>query len=349
MPRDEKPSDTEKGKLQIQYFLIQVSKYGSESILRDSFYQHENWMDTHHDADHGNVRIGDILIIYFASNSIKFPQQIKKVYRVSSVSENNRRFYISEIKELNGITLQLIKSSIQYGKIRNEIFNKVGQQGFNIIKIEKSDFDRILFLDKINSSADTGDTSNIDQDEFDDSSLVIPERSINLEQLIECHDYKRDLTKEENILKQRVIFISQFSISKIQQMGIDEYVVGKLDLITGLPRKSTFCYNLERGLLSDYGGISGTPADKFGIYYDRNNQRYIFDNSKYTSPQEAFIALREDILSIIETGRQFHLTKNLNVLKSLDHKFNLHRHIVAKTHFFTFISFIFKSTITILF
>jgi len=46
-------------------------------------------MDTHHDADHGNVRIGDILIIYFASNSIKFPQQIKKVYRVSSVSENN--------------------------------------------------------------------------------------------------------------------------------------------------------------------------------------------------------------------------------------------------------------------
>ena len=79
MPRDEKPSDTEKGKLQIQYFLIQVSKCGSESILRDGFYQHENWMDTHHDADYGNVRIGDILIIYFASNSIKFPQQIKKV------------------------------------------------------------------------------------------------------------------------------------------------------------------------------------------------------------------------------------------------------------------------------
>jgi hypothetical protein len=49
-----------------------------------------------------------------------------------------------------------------------------------------------------------------------------------------------------------------------------------------------------------------------------NNQRYIFDNSKYTSPQEAFIALREDILSIIETGGQFHLTKNLNILKSLD-------------------------------
>jgi len=89
LPRDEKPSDTEKGKLQIQYFLIQVSKCGSESILRDGFYQHENWMDTHHDADYGNVRIGDILIIYFASNSIKFPQQIKKVYRVSSVSENN--------------------------------------------------------------------------------------------------------------------------------------------------------------------------------------------------------------------------------------------------------------------
>ncbi|HEY6166233.1 MAG TPA: hypothetical protein VIW25_15130 [Nitrososphaeraceae archaeon] len=88
MPRDETVR-YRKRQTSDQYFLIQVSKYGSESILRDGFYQHENWMDTHHDADHGNVRIGDILIIYFASNSIKFPQQIKKVYRVSSVSENN--------------------------------------------------------------------------------------------------------------------------------------------------------------------------------------------------------------------------------------------------------------------
>ena len=91
------------------------------------------------------VKAGDILVVYFASNSIEFERQIGKLYRVDSVSDDNVRFNVSEIKELSGITFEVIKDAIQNGKIRNEVFNKVGQQGFNIIEIEKSDFDRAFF------------------------------------------------------------------------------------------------------------------------------------------------------------------------------------------------------------
>lgn len=68
------------------------------------------------------------------------------------MSNNNTAFNVSEIKELNGIALEQIKSSIQNGEIRKEVFNKIGQQGFNIIKMEKSDYDQLLPLDNIPSS-----------------------------------------------------------------------------------------------------------------------------------------------------------------------------------------------------
>jgi hypothetical protein len=56
----------------IQYFLIQVSEFGSKNLVENSFYQHVNWKDTPRDIDHGKVNKGDILLIYFARNSIKY-------------------------------------------------------------------------------------------------------------------------------------------------------------------------------------------------------------------------------------------------------------------------------------
>ena len=132
--------------------MIQVNKIGSENLLKNGVYKHENWMDTPRDSAHGNVRIGDILVIYFGTNSIGFQKQVKKIYRVNSVSNNNTTFNISEIKELNGISLERIKASIQHVD-KKEVFNRIGQQGFNIVKMEKADYDQLLSLDNTLSSA----------------------------------------------------------------------------------------------------------------------------------------------------------------------------------------------------
>lgn len=78
---------------------------------------------------------------------------------------------------------------------------------------------------------------------------------LNVEKLVERFEGSIDKAKEEDIQSKGVEFTSSFSISKIQEMDIDEYVIGKPDPDTGLSRKSTFCYHLEIGLLSDFGGI----------------------------------------------------------------------------------------------
>ena len=53
---------------QIQYFLVQVSKLGSD-ILKNSIYRHSEWDKTPRDKDHGRVRKGDLLLVYFARRS----------------------------------------------------------------------------------------------------------------------------------------------------------------------------------------------------------------------------------------------------------------------------------------
>jgi len=134
---------------QIQYFLVQVNELGSKNILNNNFYEHPNWNQTPRDKDHGLVQSGDLLVVYFASKSIQYKKQLKKIYRVINVSENQVNFQLSEEMELNGLDLNTIKQAIKTGELLN-IFNKISQQGFNIIKIDKSDYDSIIFLDKIN-------------------------------------------------------------------------------------------------------------------------------------------------------------------------------------------------------
>jgi hypothetical protein len=68
------------------------------------------------------------------------------------VSKNNTTFHVSEVRDLNCISLEPIKESINNGNIRKEVFNKISQQGFNIAKIQKSTYDQLLSLDNISSS-----------------------------------------------------------------------------------------------------------------------------------------------------------------------------------------------------
>lgn len=130
-----------------QYFLVQVSKPGAENILNNSIYTHYDWDKTPRDSDHGEVRKGDHLLVYFARQSPKYKMELKKIYRVNSVSDRSSKFTLSEERELNGLSLNDIENAISDNKLRGEIFEKISQQGFNIKKIEKTDYDAVLALD----------------------------------------------------------------------------------------------------------------------------------------------------------------------------------------------------------
>ena len=130
-----------------RYFLVQVTKEGSENILKNNRYQHSDWERYSKDHDHGKVKNGDILLLYFASGSILYKKHLKKIYKVNNVLENNSIFYLSEEIDLNGIPLDTINNSIKEG-VLEDVFKKISQQGFNITKINKSDYDSIILLDK---------------------------------------------------------------------------------------------------------------------------------------------------------------------------------------------------------
>ena len=129
-----------------QYFLIQVGDFGSDTIIKKGFYQHEGWQETPRDSAHGEVKIDDVLLVYFTSTAMDHQKTLKMIYQVKSISKNNIRFDLEPKIELKGLSLDTIRSSVQNKQI-GDIFNKISQQGFNIAKITKNDFDAILRLD----------------------------------------------------------------------------------------------------------------------------------------------------------------------------------------------------------
>ena len=139
----------------MQYFLVQVTEAGSLEILNKNIYQSQGWKNNSRNHDHGKVKKGDILLVYFAGNSIRYTQQLKKVYTVDIVSSDNVTFYIKEIKDLEGIPLNKIKNAIAKGRL-SKTFERIGLQGFNIKQITESDYNSLLTLD-----SETLDNSNI--------------------------------------------------------------------------------------------------------------------------------------------------------------------------------------------
>jgi 5-methylcytosine-specific restriction endonuclease McrBC GTP-binding regulatory subunit McrB len=156
------------------------------------------------------------------------------------------------------------------------------------------------------------------------------------EELIEAFDKNRNLfdpnrTSLEELETLRSAFVSDFPLEKILQLQLDEYVAGKPDPKTGGVNKSTFCYRLEHEMakLSRFG--VRTALD-FGIYYNRENQEYLYNNKeKYGSPQEAFDVIKSEIHSILKVGEQYHIDHNLDaLLGSLERKYNISRQIRSK-------------------
>jgi hypothetical protein len=80
-----------------------------------------------------------------------------------------------------------------------------------------------------------------------------------------------------------------------------------------------------------FGGIGGTPSNKFGIYYDKETQDYIYDKDKYESPEAAFKSIKSEIYSILQAGKQFTADKGwMNFANTLEGKFDIQRHVRSK-------------------
>lgn len=86
---------------------------------------------------------------------------------------------------------------------------------------------------------------------------------------------KEDMEKKLNAdIKLHEEFLSLFPREKIEEMNIDEYVIGK--------KTKSFCWWVERNLsdLGDIGGGRLTAYSRFGIYFNKEINDYVFGSKK---------------------------------------------------------------------
>ena len=124
-------------------FLVQVSKRGSTNILKNGRYKNENWQFKPRDRDHGKVRTGDLILVYFAKGSINFKGQLRRIYKVTNVSERNIEFELKLEKEINPLTYKQIRKYVEEGIFGKDMKN-CGLMGFNIKKLSGEDYEKVL-------------------------------------------------------------------------------------------------------------------------------------------------------------------------------------------------------------
>ena len=96
--------------------------------------------------------------------------------------------------------------------------------------------------------------------------------------------------------KQRQAFVRDYSIDRIRNLTLDEYVIGK-----GSDNRS-FCYRIEREL-DQLGRILGATANKFGVYYGKTKSdatmQYRFASHWGETVNEAFDKVKESISDLL--------------------------------------------------
>jgi uncharacterized protein DUF3883 len=112
---------------------------------------------------------------------------------------------------------------------------------------------------------------------------------------------QRDAAEWKHLERLRQQFATDYAVSRIPRLTLDEYVIGK-----GRDNRS-FCYRVEREL-DRMGRILGARADKFGVYYgERKNdpsRRYQNTQMWGDTPKEAFASVKEAIVDLLQAAEK---------------------------------------------
>lgn len=158
-----------------------------------------------------------------------------------------------------------------------------------------------------------------------------------LQHKIELFDLKRQLEAShfQYLNEIQSQFVADFSIDTIQDLTLDDYIIGKQST-------TSFCYRLERKL-GVIGDMRGSTSSIFVVYYSKKRARYQYTKKLGTpsDEQDALSKVKAEIVRLIEAGHDDDReTINNNRLADLfkykilgsyypDHYLNLysHRHL----------------------
>lgn len=145
-----------------RFFLLLPNEKGSVQLLENS-YTHDGWSQPgdQKPKKYGEVKEGDIILVYFAAKSVMHAKLLKTAYKVSKVSENHETLDLKPIKDLFGITYQKIQELINTNKIGTN-FKSVGQP-LNFTEISRNDYRDVLSVDyKLKPTVNENDFASAD-------------------------------------------------------------------------------------------------------------------------------------------------------------------------------------------
>ena len=123
------------------YFLLQVSdvSHGYPNIINNHRYQNEAWASKPKDIAHGDVKPGDVLLVYCTSKVSDCPSSIAFQVRVKSVSEDKTVLFLGETDWFDSrLTYKRIHELVAQGGLAGA-FKSCGQEGFNILRLSPQD------------------------------------------------------------------------------------------------------------------------------------------------------------------------------------------------------------------
>lgn len=109
---------------------------------------------------------------------------------------------------------------------------------------------------------------------------------------------KFDTRREGNAVSARGQFLRSFPLSRIKNMSLDEYVIGK--------GTASFCAHVEAKTKA-WASIQGATSIKFGIYFGKTwsdpKKQYRFAKKFGENKAEVFHAVKNELISLITAGQ----------------------------------------------
>lgn len=133
-------------------------------------------------------------------------------------------------------------------------------------------------------------------EEYNQRNLMIKNDSI-LEEFKKYYFKHKGETKNSPYMVDRKnnleLFKVEYPFEKFKDLKLEDYVIGNNNI-------NSLCYKMEFGQYKDCGpGIGGSTAYKFGIYYSKENERYMFNKKIEAEPEKRWELIKNDLASLL--------------------------------------------------
>ncbi len=234
-----------------------------------------------------NINVGDRVFIYTGKpeSKISFYCEVLEVNATQeqTTAINNSEFYLKD-------------ESIQECYVKLKLLKRIYDYRFNLKQLARHGMKgRIQSQQEIKGSAlefilDMINYCYLDIKDIEDN--IEKFKLANLEEKQKIFN---------NCESKRQEFIKRFPIDEIHKISLNDYCLG-------LGTNDNFCYFLET-ILKDSGSIKGGSAQKFGVFYSKDNGRFevVGKWSQSGNEVEALENIKNSISELLKAGKVYDL------------------------------------------